>query len=45
VRKDDEHEMTVKRNDNGRWSSDDVMLRLGRRQNRDVIEWGESGQD
>jgi hypothetical protein len=26
-------------NDSGGWSSDDVMLWLGRRQNGDVIEW------
>jgi hypothetical protein len=31
----------VKGNDNGRWSSDDVVLWLGRRQNGDAVEWWE----
>jgi hypothetical protein len=31
--------MTVKENNDGRWSSDDVMLWLGRSQIRDVVEW------
>jgi hypothetical protein len=38
VRSDDEHVMAVKGNDSDRWSSDDVMFWLGRRQNEDVIE-------
>jgi hypothetical protein len=39
VRRDDGCGTTVKRNDDGRWSSDGVVLCLGMRQNRDVIEW------
>jgi hypothetical protein len=39
VQKDDRHGTTVKRNDIGRWSSDDMLLWLERRQNGDVIEW------
>jgi hypothetical protein len=39
VRRDDECEMAVKGNDNGGWSSDDVVLLLERRQNRDAVEW------
>jgi hypothetical protein len=38
VQRDDGHVMVVKGNDGDRWSSDDVMLWLGRRQNEDVIE-------
>jgi hypothetical protein len=30
---------TVKGNDGGGWSSDDVVLWLGRRQNGDTAEW------
>jgi hypothetical protein len=29
----------VKGNDGGGWSFDGLMLWLGRRQNRDVVEW------
>jgi hypothetical protein len=39
VRKDDERETAVKGNIDGGWSSDDVVLWLGRRQNGDVVEW------
>jgi hypothetical protein len=35
---DDGHGTTVKKNDGGEWSSDDVVLWLGMRQNRDTIE-------
>jgi hypothetical protein len=38
VQRDDGHETTVKMNDDGRWSSDGMMLWLVRRQNGDVIE-------
>jgi hypothetical protein len=31
--------MVVKENDSGGWSSDDMLLWLGRRQNRDVVDW------
>jgi hypothetical protein len=31
--------MVVKGNDSGRWSSDVVVLWLGRRQNGDMVEW------
>jgi hypothetical protein len=36
VRRDDERGMTVKENDDGGWSSDGVMLWLGKMQNRDI---------
>jgi hypothetical protein len=36
---DDGHEMVVKGNDSGRWSSYGVVLWLWMRQNRDVVEW------
>jgi hypothetical protein len=39
VRRDDERETTVNGNDGGRWSSDGVVLWLGRRQNGDAVEW------
>jgi hypothetical protein len=39
VRSNDGHETVVKGNDGGRWSSDGVMLLLGRRQNGDTVEW------
>jgi hypothetical protein len=39
--KDDEYETTVKENDGTWWSSDDVVLWLEIRQNRDAIEWCE----
>jgi hypothetical protein len=41
VRRDDGHGMEVKGKDGGGWSSDDVVLWLGRRQNRDAVEWWE----
>jgi hypothetical protein len=41
VWRDDGREIAVKGNDGGGWSSDGVMLWLGRRQNRDAIEWWE----
>jgi hypothetical protein len=42
--RNDGRETLVKENDGGRWSSDDVVLWLGRRQNRDMIKWWKSGQ-
>jgi hypothetical protein len=39
--RNDRHGMAVKENDSGGWSSDDVVLLLGRRQNGDTIEWWE----
>jgi hypothetical protein len=39
VRRDDGRETVMKGNDNGGWSSDGMVLWLGRRQNRDTIEW------
>jgi hypothetical protein len=36
--------MVEKGNDGGGWSSNGVVLWLGRRQNRDAVEYGESGQ-
>jgi hypothetical protein len=36
---DDECGTMVKENNSGGWSSDDVVLWLRRRQNRDAIEW------
>jgi hypothetical protein len=39
VRRDDGHKTAVKGNDGGGWRFDGVVLRLGRRQNRDVVEW------
>jgi hypothetical protein len=41
VRRDDGRDTEVKGNDGGTWSSDGVVLRLGRRQNRDTVEWWE----
>jgi hypothetical protein len=38
VQRDDRRETAVKKNDGGGWSSDAVMLWLGRKENRDVIE-------
>jgi hypothetical protein len=39
VRRDDGHEALGKGNDNGGWSSDGVVLWLGRGQNGDTVEW------
>jgi hypothetical protein len=39
VWRDDRRETTVKGNDGGRWSSDDMMLWLQRKQNGDTVEW------
>jgi hypothetical protein len=39
VRRDDEYEITVKENDGSGLSSDNVVLWLGRKQNRDAVEW------
>jgi hypothetical protein len=36
---DDGHGTTVKGNDGGRWSSDDVVLWLERKQNKDAVQW------
>jgi hypothetical protein len=33
------HKIVVKGNDSGGCSSDDMVLLLGKRQNRDVVEW------
>jgi hypothetical protein len=41
VRKDDGRRTVVKENDGDGWSSDGVVLWLGRRQNGDTIEWKE----
>jgi hypothetical protein len=41
VRRDDGRGPAVKGNNGARWSSDDMVLRLGRRQNEDVVEWWE----
>jgi hypothetical protein len=38
VQRDDGCEAAVKENDGGGWSSDDVVLWLGRRQNGDAVE-------
>jgi hypothetical protein len=37
--RDDGRETVVKGNDNDRWSSDSVVLWLGRRQNEDMVKW------
>jgi hypothetical protein len=39
VCRDDGRGTTVKGNEGGWWSSDGVVLWLGRRQNRDAVEW------
>jgi hypothetical protein len=39
--RDDVRETTVKWNDDDGWSSDYVVLWLGRRQNKDKVEWWE----
>jgi hypothetical protein len=39
VRRDDGCETAVKGNDDNGWSSDGMMLWLGRRQNGDAVEW------
>jgi hypothetical protein len=39
VWRDNRREMTVKGNNDVGWSSDDVVLWLGRRQNRDAVDW------
>jgi hypothetical protein len=36
---DDGHGLAEKGNDGRDWSSDDMVLWLGRRQNEDTIEW------
>jgi hypothetical protein len=42
VRRDDGRKTTVKGNDGGEWSSNGVVLSLGRMQNRDAVKcWGE----
>jgi hypothetical protein len=41
VRRDDGCGTAVKGNDDDEWSSDEVVLWLGRRQNKDVVEWWE----
>jgi hypothetical protein len=39
VRRDDVRGMIVKGNDDDWWSSDDVVLSLGIRQNGDAFDW------
>jgi hypothetical protein len=39
VQRDDGRKTAVKENNGGRWSSNGVMVWLGRRQNRDMVEW------
>jgi hypothetical protein len=39
VQREDERGTSVKSNNNGGWSSDAVMLWLGRRQNGGAVEW------
>jgi hypothetical protein len=39
VQRDDGHGTAVKGNDSGGWSSDGVVLWLGRRQKGDTVEW------
>jgi hypothetical protein len=39
VRRDDGREIAVKGYNGSGWSSDGVVLWLGRRQNGDVVEW------
>jgi hypothetical protein len=39
VWKDNGCETTLKGNDSGGWISDEVVLWLGRRQNRYTVEW------
>jgi hypothetical protein len=39
MRKDDVRETVVKGNNGGKWSSDGMMLWLGRMQNGDTVEW------
>jgi hypothetical protein len=39
VRRDDERGTVVKGNDGGGWSSDGVVLWLGRRQNENAVKW------
>jgi hypothetical protein len=39
VHRDGEYGTAVKGNDDDGWSSDDVVLGLGRRQNGDVVKW------
>jgi hypothetical protein len=39
VRRDDVHETVVKGNNGSEWSSDDVVLWLGRMQNEGTVEW------
>jgi hypothetical protein len=39
VQRDDECTAVVKKNDDSGWSSDGVMLWLGKMQNGDTVEW------
>jgi hypothetical protein len=39
MRRDDVRETVVKGNNGGKWSSDGMMLWLGRMQNGDTVEW------
>jgi hypothetical protein len=38
VQRDDRYKIMVKENDDGGWSSNDVVLWLGMRQNRDTVK-------
>jgi hypothetical protein len=40
VQMDNRHEIVVKGNNNDGWSSDGMVLWLGRRQNEDMVESG-----
>jgi hypothetical protein len=39
VWRDDGRATTVKLNDGGRWSFNDMVLQLGRRQDGDIVKW------
>jgi hypothetical protein len=41
VQRDDGCETAIKENNDDEWSSNDVVLWLGRRQNGDTVEWWE----
>jgi hypothetical protein len=38
VKRDNVRKTAVKENNDGGWSSDDIVLGLGRRKNRDTVE-------
>jgi hypothetical protein len=39
VWRDDEYKTVMKGNDSGRWSFDDMVFWLERRQNEDTVKW------